>query len=875
MRLIGAHITNFGKLHDTDIQFDEHLSTFLHENGWGKTTLSVFIKSMFYGMEHTTSRDVSKNEKKKYEPWQGGNYGGTLTFSHNGREYRVSRTFSTAANQDTFELIDLATNQPSKDFSSDLGTELFGVSKETYGRSAYVTLNEIPENSPDISAKLNNLVEEGDVSNYDDAVRILDKKATDIKAKRGNSGILAQIQEKIDEDHESLDDIKTLIAQNIELKKKIDAENAEVAKCTGKQEQVSAQIADNARYESKARYEQLEGDVERASGESQEIEAFFNGHVPEDEKLSGLDMLSRDYTTVASNIQTQSATQSQKDEYSALAAWFGGDVPSRGQIDECLKADQALKAFRQTAASMKLTGPEEDELARLSGKYAGGRVSKDVISGFTESISTIQKMKDERTALKEACAERMQQAENEKRENSSLQKRKRAVFFVAAALALVAGGVLFALKMTVPGIAAAACAALLAIPGFMLKGKKGQSAGQEAAAGEAAALTEKIAALEAKVSEKEAALKLFTGEFAPGAPSEFAALSAIGTEFDNYSRLDAKKKAYGAWLSGQVAPEGLEEKLRIFMKRYLKTDDITSVATDIQILNEKLTKLEKLQNLINSDCANSDTKASLASKLDAVLAEWQTDKTKSYALQVQQVHEKLTTLSNCKNALKAAEANLASFKAEHEADIAAFSTLEKPVKSTDELKASLAGYTNEISGRNKLISDYQKQLDMNLAKTDKKEDTESELEELMLLKSEKTKEREMLLKTLDLLKQAKDNLDRNYSASMIGGFNKYIGMLGSDLNLAIDKDLNVSVDAEGSFHKSDYLSEGYKDMVNFCARMALVDALFEDVTPPVILDDPFVNLDDRKVPAALKLVKELSKENQVIYFACHESRAVR
>ena len=53
MKLIKAHIFNFGKFHDEDIFFTDGLNTFLHENGWGKTTLSVFIKAMFYGMEHS------------------------------------------------------------------------------------------------------------------------------------------------------------------------------------------------------------------------------------------------------------------------------------------------------------------------------------------------------------------------------------------------------------------------------------------------------------------------------------------------------------------------------------------------------------------------------------------------------------------------------------------------------------------------------------------------------------------------------------------------------------------------------------------------------------------------------------------------------
>ena len=53
MELLNAHIINFGKLHEKDFDFKKGINSFQYENGWGKTTLSVFIKAMLYGMEYT------------------------------------------------------------------------------------------------------------------------------------------------------------------------------------------------------------------------------------------------------------------------------------------------------------------------------------------------------------------------------------------------------------------------------------------------------------------------------------------------------------------------------------------------------------------------------------------------------------------------------------------------------------------------------------------------------------------------------------------------------------------------------------------------------------------------------------------------------
>ena len=51
-------------------------------------------------------------------------------------------------------------------------------------------------------------------------------------------------------------------------------------------------------------------------------------------------------------------------------------------------------------------------------------------------------------------------------------------------------------------------------------------------------------------------------------------------------------------------------------------------------------------------------------------------------------------------------------------------------------------------------------------------------------------------------------------------------------------------------------------------------SLYEKEKPFIILDDPFTAFDDHKTSAALKTLKEFSKERQVIYFTCSKSRSV-
>lgn len=90
MKLQKCYIENFGKISKKEIQFNNNLTIFKEENGWGKTTLSVFIKSMLYGFGKSTKE---KAERQKYMPWNKGKYGGNLDIEIKGTQYRIERFF--------------------------------------------------------------------------------------------------------------------------------------------------------------------------------------------------------------------------------------------------------------------------------------------------------------------------------------------------------------------------------------------------------------------------------------------------------------------------------------------------------------------------------------------------------------------------------------------------------------------------------------------------------------------------------------------------------------------------------------------------------------------------------------------------------------
>lgn len=134
---------------------------------------------------------------------------------------------------------------------------------------------------------------------------------------------------------------------------------------------------------------------------------------------------------------------------------------------------------------------------------------------------------------------------------------------------------------------------------------------------------------------------------------------------------------------------------------------------------------------------------------------------------------------------------------------------------------------------------------------------------------------EIIKLTREMLLEAKDNLTSKYLAPLCGAFGEFSDkLLGEKFDgVSIDTDLNVLIETQGAKKDTKYFSQGIRDVIELCLRLALVKVLFDGDMPPLILDDPFYNLDDKKMKNAMELVHELSSEVQVVYLACHSSRA--
>ena len=69
----------------------------------------------------------------------------------------------------------------------------------------------------------------------------------------------------------------------------------------------------------------------------------------------------------------------------------------------------------------------------------------------------------------------------------------------------------------------------------------------------------------------------------------------------------------------------------------------------------------------------------------------------------------------------------------------------------------------------------------------------------------------------------------------------------------------------------DSMSPATKDGVYFALKLALIESILKKRAVPIILDDPFLLMDDERLTAVNSILKELSKHTQVIHLTSRQA----
>ena len=560
MRIIECYVENFGKLSGYTQSFSEGLNATLAENGAGKTTLSVFIKAMFYGLNTERRQSLDENDRKKYAPWQGGRWGGSLTFTEGGKTYRIERTFSQRAGDDIFRVVDVGTGIAASDYTENIGFELFGIDAAGFERTVFLSEKNLTGaiSNDTISAKLSNLVgTTGDVGAVGDAVSKLEERRKYYQ-KRGNTGEIAVIRQRISECDAAVDALRRKMAELDAKEARLAELEAEIKRsddrCAVLRDELAAHRAAAVGRTHREQYMKMREEVARERREYEELSAFFASGVPEQAEIDEARDAARDAAALRA-----SKNEYGNSELSALSEFFRS--PTGFAEIESVKA----------AERQRLAKASEAEAVRLGAQFAEAALTEELGGKIPDPEDIRRAANGARNRSGAAVAVILAVLSV----IALLPALLVNILFMAAAVPLAVASVVIGTLSFVKNLRALKYAESIGIYG---KSAEEIEALAERIVSHAETVRrdrERIEALTSEACEAERVVSEFIARYPHGEKSEALAIAAIEEKYVRYYSLaDAARRQDALTANIDARLHRLDEVVRAFSEKYPTSSDM-------------------------------------------------------------------------------------------------------------------------------------------------------------------------------------------------------------------------------------------------------------------------------------------------------------
>jgi uncharacterized protein YhaN len=897
MRISKCYIAGFGRLKDFKYEFKDGFNIILEENGWGKTTFSIFLKSMFYGMEYSPNKKKTLTERRHYMPWDGGVYGGSLEFYTEKGGYRIERTFGRSDKEDEFKLIKLETGRESDDYSDPIGEELFGVDRESFEKSIFIAQSSMKTGITDrINTKVGNLSETKDDIDVFEAAgeRIEDTKKIYTRSGRINPGKLVEIRDRIKEGRKNAEEIPALEAA-FEKQKEIMEDRINTLEALKKdKEKLQKEISERGKSaQTIGALKEKKEQYAKTSHTIEELDAFFSNGIPENDTISEIE---RDIQTLGVDKRSLNAKEREsitEEEAERLSKLFREKLPEVEELNRWQNQADRLKELRMKRESSRLTTDDEKELKTLKEFFIKGRPTHEAITEILKKEGQMHALEGEEDAIGKNL-EKLSDERNRARERDDEKEKGAGYFFAIMIILLLAAAIVFAFIIkgnegSVIGGGAAASAGLLLIAdvirvirGANRKKRRATRMDRE---------EKEIEDRRQEVSEEKDGIRRNIEEFLNlyMTQNKVGLMDRIAEVQRKLDRLEHLEKLDGDLMNknSEALEELSEKQLSLYTSLHDYADnygmDLFHEMCEQRLLKQLFSDRDKevarrklqgdltlLRNRIEGT-ENSIKKFLSAFPLDEQESDDAEDNYVSQIALIKSNKERIKTLESNAEMLKEEmdrlSKELPNDGKESEADI---DELQDRAVKIDE---SITENMNYLQKDKETLSDTSEKL---INRQEEKDRTEV-LEEKEKLLSYRV---EILSKAKNYLQEARDKFMARYMDPLQKGMEHYMSLIYPNIEnssqkgtFELDLDLNIRFRSNGKTVESEYLSEGYQDMAALSVRLALIDAMYDKEQPTVIMDDPFAGLDKEKVESGLNLMDKLGERRQIIYFTCHPSRA--
>ena len=851
MKILNCQVSNFGCLSSLSLSFTDGFNLLYAPNGSGKSTLAVFIKAMLYGLPVTGKRDITENERRRYKPWNGGPYGGSLELEAAGKLYRIERFFGAKEKDDTLTVYDLATGKATNDLKGAPGLTLFGVDADGFERSLYLS-QRFPFIGPDnntIRARLGSLLDSSeDLGAFEMADGLLDdvRRYYMVNGGRGRirdlSDMAVEKEEELARSREAAE-----AALRLSEEEKALASEKEALQKQGDLLREKRRAAERRQLleEQKATYTRLYEAVEAEKRALAPLEDFFATHLPSEQEIKATDYLLSEKTGALARLEACSLSEEEEKKRAEAEARIGDAATA----ENLFRLKETSKAWVAAKEKAKIQYPFDiAEFSGLDARFAG-RFPTD---------ETVDRVYAANQAFEEANAN-LYMAESEKKKGPPPSLVVPALLSLVFLALSVTGFVLSLMPMGIIG-AVLCLVSVAAFVFFFLRRPKEKDLLAEDAA---------------KKREALAAMLLPYG-YTDKNPSVSASL--FFTHIARYRSLLHDKETIDETYRGLVADEEAKrEELARLLSLFGENDlvdgpeRITAEATVFLSLQERRAELAKKAEAIRAEIGALDEDINRFLAFYPVGAQTQSEGLDTVKQKLILSREILSRYQETRGKLKK---YLSETGFRPDAPLPPYhGDIDFLANEEAEVSRQLLSVTTRISGA---VSERVRAEEIAALLPVK----EAELAALTEEKKEAEHTFSLIQTTKKILSEAKEDLATRYLRDMEVCFDRYRDLLceADDAEtekkdkIFFDTDLALSTEKAGERRPVAVLSKGEQDLMSFCARLSLVDAIFTKETPILLLDDPFVNLDDENYRRATRLLDKLSLHFQIIYTVCTTAR---
>lgn len=133
-------IVAFGGIKNKEIEFNKGINVIYGENEKGKSTIQSFIKIWLFGITSKRTKDLKNNERTRFSPISGEKISGELHLEHDNRYYIIRRSFGSSKKEDTYEVIDGLTGEGIKKLNNnEPGKYFLNVNSSTFSKTLLIS----------------------------------------------------------------------------------------------------------------------------------------------------------------------------------------------------------------------------------------------------------------------------------------------------------------------------------------------------------------------------------------------------------------------------------------------------------------------------------------------------------------------------------------------------------------------------------------------------------------------------------------------------------------------------------------------------------------------------------------------------------------